>query len=215
MKTCTKCDTEKHLDEFSKHSKRKDGLQSSCKTCAAEYKLNNSDRIKSRGVIYRKLNHDRVVANTAAWHKANPDKVKAHKYSYYDKNRKKIAAASAIWCAANPEKRKAAMAAWFAANPELRTIYNRNRRALKRFAEGTHTATDINLIFAHQRGLCANCHAKLFKTGPNKLHVDHIVALSNGGSNDKYNLQCLCPTCNLRKHAKDPIAWANENGRLL
>lgn len=25
----------------------------------------------------------------------------------------------------------------------------------------------------------------------------------------------LCPTCNLRKHAKDPIAWANENGRLL
>ena len=34
------------------------------------------------------------------------------------------------------------------------------------------------------------------------LHVDHIVARANGGSNDESNLQALCDKCNLRKGAK-------------
>jgi len=41
------------------------------------------------------------------------------------------------------------------------------------------------------------------------------MPLSRGGSNDKYNLQLLCPTCNLKKSAKDPIDFAQENGNLL
>lgn len=34
------------------------------------------------------------------------------------------------------------------------------------------------------------------------LHVDHVVARANGGSNDENNLQALCDKCNLRKGAK-------------
>jgi len=34
------------------------------------------------------------------------------------------------------------------------------------------------------------------------LHVDHIVARANGGTNDESNLQALCDKCNLRKGAK-------------
>ena len=34
------------------------------------------------------------------------------------------------------------------------------------------------------------------------LHVDHVVARANGGSNDETNLQALCDRCNLRKGAK-------------
>jgi 5-methylcytosine-specific restriction endonuclease McrA len=41
------------------------------------------------------------------------------------------------------------------------------------------------------------------------------MPLARGGSNDRLNLQCLCPQCNLSKNAKDPIAWAREQGRLL
>jgi 5-methylcytosine-specific restriction endonuclease McrA len=47
------------------------------------------------------------------------------------------------------------------------------------------------------------------------FHVDHKIALANGGTNDRSNIELLCPPCNLRKHAKDPIVWARENGRLL
>lgn len=34
------------------------------------------------------------------------------------------------------------------------------------------------------------------------LHVDHITARANGGSNDETNLQALCDRCNLRKGAR-------------
>jgi len=35
-------------------------------------------------------------------------------------------------------------------------------------------------------------------------HVDHIVPLAQGGTNDITNFQALCPKCNLSKGAKMP-----------
>jgi 5-methylcytosine-specific restriction endonuclease McrA len=61
-----------------------------------------------------------------------------------------------------------------------------------------------------QRGKCANCHKKL--TAP---QIDHVLPVSRGGSNTDDNVQLLCGFCNRRKHAKDPIAFAQEQGRLL
>lgn len=39
------------------------------------------------------------------------------------------------------------------------------------------------------------------------LHVDHIVPLSRGGTNDLENLQMLCSRCNLSKGAKTMEEW--------
>ena len=61
-------------------------------------------------------------------------------------------------------------------------------------------------------GKCPNCKAKLALTGH---HLDHITPLSRGGLNVDGNVQLLCPPCNLTKAAKDPIEWAQQNGRLL
>lgn len=47
------------------------------------------------------------------------------------------------------------------------------------------------------------------------FHRDHRTALVNGCTNDIGNIELLCGPCNQRKSAKDEIAWANENGRLL
>lgn len=96
-------------------------------------------------------------------------------------------------------------------NPEAARTAGRNRRARKRLASGKHTAADIKDLYALQKGRCGNCRCSL-KAG---FHVDHKIALANGGTNDRSNIELLCPPCNLRKHAKDPIVWARENGRLL
>lgn len=86
-----------------------------------------------------------------------------------------------------------------------------SRRARQRAAEGRHTAADVQRIFAGQRGKCAHCRTGI-KAG---YHVDHIKSLSRGGSNWPRNLQLLCAPCNLRKHAHDPLDFAQREGRLL
>lgn len=50
---------------------------------------------------------------------------------------------------------------------------------------------------------------------PDGYHVDHIQPLALGGSNDKTNLQLLCPTCNTKKSAKHPIDFMQSRGLLL
>jgi 5-methylcytosine-specific restriction endonuclease McrA len=87
----------------------------------------------------------------------------------------------------------------------------RLRRAREKGAAGNHTANDILFLLEKQRYKCANCSKSVRKM----RHVDHIMPLAKGGSNDRKNLQILCPPCNLSKRAKHPIDWARENGRLL
>lgn len=85
------------------------------------------------------------------------------------------------------------------------------RRARLRSAPGSFTAAQIDALYLAQRGRCACCRVKLNGV----FHRDHRTALVNGGTNDIGNIELLCGPCNQRKSAKDEIAWANENGRLL
>ena len=85
------------------------------------------------------------------------------------------------------------------------------RRAREIGAGGSFTPEQITELYSKQSGCCANCGTKLGK----RFHRDHKMPLSLGGSNDIMNIELLCQSCNQRKHAKDPIAWANENGRLI
>jgi len=196
MKICTKCKIEKPKTEFSKNKAKKDGLQVECKACVAAYHayyyMVNRKAIKA----YCAANADRKAEYDAEYRARNHEKAKAYR-------------------AANSEKAKAYGAAYRLANPDKAAAHNRNRRALKRSAEGKHTAADVTAIFTSQKGLCANCQARIFKSGINKFHVDHIMPLALGGSNWPSNLQCLCQSCNLRKWAKHPDEWAKENGRLI
>lgn len=87
------------------------------------------------------------------------------------------------------------------------------RRARINKAGGKFTAAQIDDLYAKQRGRCAGpgCGVKL----GDDFRRDHKVPLARGGSNDILNMELLCQPCNARKHAKDPIAWAQENGRLI
>lgn len=185
MKTCTKCKIEKPFTEFSKRMAKRDGLQSSCKACNAAHYADRRETIAAKRCLYRSANREKLAAYQSAYYAARPGKLSAQNAKYY------------------------------AENPDKYAAKTRNRRARINNAEGKHTAADIRAIFEKQCGICANCQTKLFKLGANKYHVDHIMPLALGGSNWPSNLQCLCPTCNLKKHAKDPIDWAKENGRLI
>ena len=60
MKLCTRCNTTKPVEEFSKNISTKDGLQAYCKPCKyqidTEYRLNNKDKLNAYYRQYREEN---------------------------------------------------------------------------------------------------------------------------------------------------------------
>lgn len=200
MKTCTKCKLEKTISEFNKSSKVKSGLRSSCRECDAQWNRQHYE-----------LNKERIQQKHAEYRMRNPDQSK----EYYMANREIFCEKARINYLENREKKREYAKEYYVENPDIIAACRSRRRARKYGTNTSHTAADIRNIFEKQRGLCASCTKKLSKSGKNKFHVDHIMPLSRGGSNGKENIQCLCPECNLKKHAKDPLDWAKQNWRLL
>lgn len=103
----------------------------------------------------------------------------------------------------------------YAANIELGRARSRRYRATRRAKEinaaGNHTEQDIVRIRKLQKNKCANCRERLTEVA----HVDHIMPLALGGSNNANNLQLLCKKCNLQKAAKHPFVFAREQGMLF
>lgn len=131
----------------------------------------------------------------------------------YRENREARIAYQVAWNANNLIKKRTYNSTWDKKHPDKRNAITRNRRARKKSADGSHTASDIQDLKRLQKGRCAYswCRADLSRG----CHVDHIEALASGGSNDRSNIQLLCPTCNRKKHVKDSLVFARENGLLL
>lgn len=93
-------------------------------------------------------------------------------------------------------------------NPDKVREWDQKRRGLKtgRLPKGT-----VANLLRLQRYRCAVCKDRLNRN----YHVDHIIPLAKGGKHEPSNVQLLCPTCNVRKSAKDPIRFMREMGYLL
>lgn len=161
-----------------------------------KYQKENRERVRESTRKWQESNREKSSASSRKWQIANPERVRQNHHNYRLKNPAKVRDIFREWSLENPEKVRAK---------------DRNRRARKRAALGSHTAKDIIDIFKQQNGKCAYCAIKFGK----KYQVDHIVALAKGGSNDRRNLQLLCSPCNGKKSAKDPLDFARELGRLL
>jgi hypothetical protein len=59
----------------------------------------------------------------------------------------------------------------------------------------------IKTVTARDRGKCAECGVDITMELTADPHIDHIIPLAKGGTNDLVNLQLLCQSCNLKKLA--------------
>ncbi len=156
-------------------------------------------------------NPGRVASYAAKWRSKNPGHAASYMAAKRETDSEAMLAAERARYAANPEKFAVKGVAYRKANPELIAVYARNRRAIKKQAEGSHTKDEILTMFFKQNGKCANCGTSI----RNGYHADHIKPLALGGSNWISNIQLLCAPCNLRKNALDPIEFARREGRLV
>lgn len=188
------------------------------KAYQAKQYLKNREERKAKSRAHYAANKERINEQKKVygpkWVAANPDKVRAKMTKWREANRDIARAANRKWRAENPESAKAAAEKWASHNPEKIKATKANRRTRELEAVGEFTASDIKTLFRRQRGRCAyhdHCGASI-KGG---YHVDHITPLARGGTNWPKNLQLTCANCNNRKHAKHPIDFAQELGRLL
>ena len=158
------------------------------------------------GRAYYKANKERM----RAWKAANKDKIQAwneanpeYRREYYAANKVTELEKMRAWKAANPEYGRA----WCEANPEAL----RNKKAKRNAVPGVITPGWIPRLLELQRWTCVVCNKDL-RYG---YHIDHIYPISKGGENTDYNLQALCPRCNLEKHDIDPIMFMQSRGFLL
>jgi len=93
-------------------------------------------------------------------------------------------------------------------NPHKVREFNQRRKSksVGRLPNGT-----VEKIGNAQNWKCPICTVSI----KDKYHVDHVLPVAKGGKHVPLNIQLLCPDCNLRKSAKDPIDYMQSRGFLL
>lgn len=224
MKTCTRCGESKPLTKFSKRSSSRDGLRTNCKACANIYSAAHREQARARTAQWCKDNPERHKANSSKWRAANRDKERKRHAKYSAENPDKVKAGNAKWYAKNPDIRKAACARWRAENADRHKAYqakyraenadayrayDQNRRASE--SGGKLSPGLAERLIKLQRGKCACCKQPL----GDDYHLDHIMPLTLGGSNEDSNMQLLRAKCNLNKSAKHPVEFMQQRGYLI
>lgn len=93
-------------------------------------------------------------------------------------------------------------------NPEaykMQMLANGAHMRAKRYGmerdAGVSLTAVVTRVWKAAGGVCAACQST------EKLELDHILALANGGTNAETNLQFLCEPCNRSKGDRDWTYW--------
>jgi 5-methylcytosine-specific restriction endonuclease McrA len=129
----------------------------------------------------------------------NREKIRERHEQYRLANLGVWSVAASKWRADNPEAAKAQEILYRTSHRDKKCSIQQNRRArkLNAFVE----AVDRQQVFLNDNGICQwqYCQEASPFVDPANWHLDHIVALANGGEHSYANTQVTHPTCNRRK----------------
>jgi 5-methylcytosine-specific restriction endonuclease McrA len=175
-KVCSKCGRVKPLAEFRKH-RGLYGRASWCRECERQHKASYQER--NADAINAKKRH--------VW--ALTERTEAEKSAAAERSR--------VWYGANKERAFANYYRWVEENREAFNAIQQKRRAVKCGAEANLTSDEWLAILDCFDRCCAYC---LSSNEP--LTMDHVIALSRGGSHTADNVVPACRSCNSKKGAR-------------
>jgi 5-methylcytosine-specific restriction endonuclease McrA len=179
---------------------------------SAKWKATHPQKAKETRKIYRATHMEEERRRDRERYKKNPTRSKSAIAAWNAKHPGRAKELGAAWASKNIEKENKRKAEWIKNNPKKMRIIYHNKRARKKANGGGLSPGVVEKLLVFQKNRCAICRASLKKIG---YHLDHIVPLARGGKNIDSNAQLACPTCNMQKNAKDPIAFMQSRGYLL
>jgi hypothetical protein len=184
-----------------------------------EYYEANRETIKEKSRKWASENKERKARIDREYRAANPESVKKNQAVYVQRHHAKIKQRTRAWYRENRDHVLDLARKCREANPEKYGAYARTSKARRKAAPGKHTGQDVRDIWERQKERCAvpRCTHPISnkRCDPNIFHVDHIVALANGGTNWKDNVQILCGFHNMQKQAMDDMEWAQRELGML
>ena len=225
MKTCKKCGLEKPINDYTVDVRYKDGRYPWCADCRRAWRQGRKDKQRELHANWRDKNREHVREEANAYYHRHKEEI-APKRREYDRKR---------WAqnAEHRQKKHDQERERYETRPEVR---ERKREAHKRRYHSRYYSDpeyrqrrlERNKTFVHLRrrrvrdagkysveewrALCERYGHRCLKCGEQKpLTPDHVVPLSRGGMNTIDNIQPLCLTCNLQKHAKTIDYRPGEN----
>jgi 5-methylcytosine-specific restriction endonuclease McrA len=231
LKKCSCCGEEKPRSEFYKCAACKDGLRGECKRCVSskqsDYNEKNADKIRAhkrqvywqdpesrreKARKYGRENAERARERAKQWYWSNRESALESKRAYHHENAPKLAEKKRAYRLNNLGKIREAGRRFYAENKERLRPSRKAAKAMRRSAEGVVTKDDVAWLLEMQRWKCAVCAQSVKRA---RYHLDHIMPLAKGGTNNRDNLQVLCPSCNLSKSSKHPVDFMQQRGMLL
>jgi len=206
-KRCTGCHERKPLGEYWKRAASKDGLRSRCKLCAAAYgrayRETHKEERAAHSRAYRESRLEKLAAKQATYRETHPEEGVA----YRETHKVEIAAKKRAYYETHKEE-VAAYGRAYHQTPRGRAVKRAKDMRRRLFPGGRALTADMILeVKAASGGICRYC-GKPFTDG----HIDHIIPVSRGGTNDRENLVYCCAPCNLRKHDKNLDDWLSPEG---
>lgn len=180
--TCVECSAEKSRVWYSNKPR--------AAAKRRKWRNENKDQERRTRQVWAKKNPEKMKAATSRYKKSHPGATQASCRKWYNKNVDGQRKRSLEYRNSRIESAREKSRKYNKENREVVAAIARTRRARKMNNGGKHTAADIAAIFRAQRGKCGYCRDPLDKT----RHVDHIMPLALGGSNDRTNLQLPLPT---------------------
>ena len=202
-KTCSKCRKEKPISNFNRAKVNKDGYCGKCKECVSEYMSK-----------YQLVNRKELSLYAKIYNQSESQKQRRR--NYYIINKETISDKNKIYYIDNKETIKKRTCKYREDHQNQYRLYNRKfydlnknieefkikrnskahgRRLLEKNA-GNFTPQEWKEVLVKYGEFCLHCGST------EHITIDHVIALSQGGSNTKNNLQPLCKTCNCSKGIK-------------
>ncbi len=164
----------------------------------ANYVANKSEKLRYHKA-HRLKNLDKIKdQKKKAYHAnlgASREKARLYGLERYKEKREQILASHKAWRDKNAPKVRAQTFARASRRKNLEKLAEKNLEQLKRY---------VREVRAKPSFVCYYCE-KRFPI--HKLHFDHVIALTKGGSHSADNLCTACQSCNCSKNDKLLADW--------